>query len=303
MEVWLDRNTFKDDMNKAENDPLGKGVPPTHQPNLDEMTMAAIDILSRNEEGFFLLVEAATIDKSVHPLEVLRTLSDLIELDNTVAQVLAWAKAYGNDTLVVATADHSHGYDVFGTVDTQLWRDAVAATASAPVRDTDNYCAAVTDNAGTTFPSSFAAGNTSARGGNLARRAAIGTYADAGYPDYEDTTGDGFPDTWVVRTTLASGMNNYPDHTTSYTVSPSLKVPAVAADDGAFVNNEADDVHGLFQSGNVGPTVPSGVHTLADVGVFATGPGAGRVRGLLDNTDLYHIMADALGVGTAGERG
>lgn len=224
MEVWLDRNRYKANMAVPENDPLGGGVAPTEQPNLDEMTMAAIDVLSRNEMGFFLLVEAASIDKSAHPLDIPRTLSDLLELDNTVAQVVAWAKAHGDDTLVMATADHAHGVDVFGTVDTHLWRTAVAATPAKPVRDEDNYCAAVTDNAGTVFPSAFAAGTSSARGANGARRSAIGIYAAAGRPDYADADGDGFPDTWDVRTTLAAGMNKFPDHTTSYTVAPSLKI-------------------------------------------------------------------------------
>lgn len=301
MEVWLDRNRYKDNMDVPANDPLGNGVAPTQQPNLDEMTMAAIDVLSRNDKGFYLLVEAASIDKSAHPLDVPRTLSDLLELDNTVAKVLAWAKAHGDDTLVIATADHAHGYDVFGTVDTQLWRDAVAATPAKPVRDEENYCAAVTDNAGKVFPSSFAAGDTSARAANLARRASIGTYAAAGYPDYVDADGDGFPDTWDVRTTLASGMNNFPDHTSSYTVSRSLKVPATRRADGTYVNNEADDVNGLFQSGNLPGALSTGVHTLQDVGVFASGPGSDAVRGVLDNTAVYHIMAGALGVGMDGE--
>ncbi|GAB0488933.1 hypothetical protein MMPV_000146 [Pyropia vietnamensis] len=301
MEVWLDRNRYKDNMNVPSNDPLGKGVAPTQQPNLDEMTMAAIEVLSRNDKGFFLLVEAASIDKSAHPLDVPRTLSDLLELDNTVAKVLAWAKAHGDDTLVLVTADHAHGFDVFGTVDTQLWRDAVAATTAKPVRDQENYCAAVTDNAGTVFPSSFAAGNSSARAVNLARRSAIGIYANAGYPDYVDSDGDGFPDTWDVRTTLASGMNNFPDHTTSYTVSSSIKMPAKRLSGGAYVNNEDDDVNGLFQSGNLPPRGSTGVHTLQDVGIFASGPGSEAVRGVLDNTEVYHIMASALGVGMGGE--
>eukprot|EP00168_Porphyra_purpurea_P008390 TRINITY_DN2062_c0_g1_i12.p5 TRINITY_DN2062_c0_g1~~TRINITY_DN2062_c0_g1_i12.p5 ORF type:complete len:126 (-),score=58.41 TRINITY_DN2062_c0_g1_i12:926-1303(-) len=101
MEVWLDRNVYTDNMDKGANDPTGKGVAPTKQPNLDEMTMAAIEVLSRNDKGFYLLVEAASIDKSAHPLDIPRTLSDLIELDNTVQQVLDWAKAHGDERLVI----------------------------------------------------------------------------------------------------------------------------------------------------------------------------------------------------------
>ncbi|CAN8074063.1 unnamed protein product, partial [Agarophyton chilense] len=210
-------------MDDADNSPTVDGPAPVDQPNLDEMVMSAIKVLSKNENGFYLMVEAASIDKSAHSLDVPRTLSDLIELDNTVGQVKAWAKDHGDDTLIIATADHGHGFDVFGTVDTKIWDDAVAASEDSPVSDVSNYCGAVVDNNGTVFNASVeeTTGMT-IREANRARRAAIGTYSDAGYPDYVDSDGDGFPDTWDVRTTLAAGMNNFPDHTEDYKVSTSI---------------------------------------------------------------------------------
>lgn len=133
MEVWLDRNRYKENMNVSSNDPKGNGVPPTDQPNLDEMVMSALEILSKNDNGFFLQVEAASIDKSAHPLDVPRLLSDLIELDNTVGKAVEWINKNDKDTLIIATADHGHGFDVYGTVDTKLYRDAVKATEEMPV--------------------------------------------------------------------------------------------------------------------------------------------------------------------------
>lgn len=46
-------------------------------------------------------------------------LGELIEFDEAVGYALAWNAKRGNDTLIIATADHGHGYDVWGTVDTQ----------------------------------------------------------------------------------------------------------------------------------------------------------------------------------------
>lgn len=301
MEVWLDRNVYTDNMNVSENSPLGDGVPPVNQPNLDEMVMSAIEILSRNEHGFYLMVEAASIDKSAHPLDIPRTLSDLIELDNTVKKVQDWAQRNGDDTLIIATADHGHGFDVFGTVDTEIW-DLVKTSEKNPVSDVKHMCSDVTDNAGTVYKRYLDPDTKSpVREAAYARRAAVGTYNGAGYPDYVDSDGDNFPDTWDVRTVLAAGMNNFPDHTEDYRVSKSIKVPSVfSVAASAFVNNPEDDVNGIYLPGNLGPFGSTGVHTLQDVGVFAYGPGAELVGGNIDNTEIYHIMASALGFGTNG---
>ncbi|KAI0566037.1 alkaline phosphatase [Gracilaria domingensis] len=300
MEVWLDRNVYTDNLLNADNSPTADGPAPVDQPNLDEMVMSAIKVLSKNENGFYLMVEAASIDKSAHPLDVPRTLSDLIELDNTVGQVKAWAKENGDDTLIIATSDHGHGFDVFGTVDTKIWDDAVSSSEEKPVSDVDNYCGAVVDNDGTFFNASVEeTSGMTIRESNRARRTAIGTHSNAGYPDYIDSDGDGFPDTWDVRTTLAAGMNNFPDHTEDYRVSSSVKIPAVLTRAG-FLNNPADDPNGIFLSGNISPIFNTGVHTMQDVGVFGYGPGAEQVRGVMDNTEIFHIIASALGFGTGG---
>lgn len=60
MEVWLDRNVYTENMNDTENSPTGDGVAPTDQPNLTEMVETAIKVLSKNENGFYLMVEAGT---------------------------------------------------------------------------------------------------------------------------------------------------------------------------------------------------------------------------------------------------
>lgn len=283
--------------------PLGDGVAPTDQPNLDEMVEAALKILSKNKNGFYLMVEAASVDKAAHILDIPRSLSDVIEMDNTVGKTLRWAKENGDETLVIATADHGHGFDVFGTVDTKIWDKAAAATEEKPVLDSDNYCGPVVDNNGKVFQSTkeTKTTNMTIRELNRARRKAVGTYEAAGYPDYIDSDGDHFPDTWDVRTTLAAGMNNFPDHTEDFRVSKKPRIPALPIADKTYLNNPADDPNGLFMSGNIEPSGSTGVHTFQDIGVFASGPGSERLKGVIDNTEIFHIMAAALGFGTNGE--
>ena len=77
-------------------------------PNLEQMTKKAIDILDDTEEGFFLMVEGAHIDKHSHSNEDAKMTEALQEFDETIEYVLEYAKADG-ETLVVITADHETG--------------------------------------------------------------------------------------------------------------------------------------------------------------------------------------------------
>jgi len=88
----------------------------TDLPYLWEMTQKAVETLSQNPNGFFLMVEGGMVDKFQHPLDWQRALWDVLELDRAVA----WAKQYAAahpDTLVVVTADHSHSLSVYGSYD------------------------------------------------------------------------------------------------------------------------------------------------------------------------------------------
>ena len=82
------------------------------EPSLTEMTVKAIDILSRHEQGYVLLVEAGRIDHGHHDSNVYRALTETLELSNAVAATLA--RTSREDTLVVVTADHSHTLTISG---------------------------------------------------------------------------------------------------------------------------------------------------------------------------------------------
>ncbi|MDR1598564.1 MAG: alkaline phosphatase [Oscillospiraceae bacterium] len=87
------------------------------QPSLMAMTKAAIDVLSQNEEGFFLMVEGALIDKQEHAMDWERAVVDTIEFDQAVGIAKDFADI-NDDTLVIVVADHSHSISVYGTIDT-----------------------------------------------------------------------------------------------------------------------------------------------------------------------------------------
>lgn len=86
------------------------------QPGLVEQTQAAIDVLSRKPNGFFLMVESGLIDKYSHVLDWERAVYDTIMLDKAVALVKTFASRR-NDTIVIVVADHAHPVSVIGTYD------------------------------------------------------------------------------------------------------------------------------------------------------------------------------------------
>ena len=77
-------------------------------PSIIDMTKKAISILNEDEDGFFLMVEGACIDKFSHSNDFAGATMCAIEFDKAVAAALEFAKEDG-DTLVVVTADHETG--------------------------------------------------------------------------------------------------------------------------------------------------------------------------------------------------
>jgi len=86
----------------------GNGVT---QPSLAEMTTKAMDILSQNQNGYFLMVEGGRIDHALHSTIAKKALQDTVAFDNAIKAAID--KARLNDptlanTLIVVTADHDH---------------------------------------------------------------------------------------------------------------------------------------------------------------------------------------------------
>ncbi|HMM62500.1 MAG TPA: alkaline phosphatase [Mesorhizobium sp.] len=226
-----------------------------NQPGLVEMTKAALDKLSKNPEGFFLMVEGASIDKMSHPLDWDRTLFETIEFDKAVGAAREFAEK-NPDTLIVITGDHTHGVAIIGTVDD--------------------------DKPGTEM------------------REKVGTYDNAGFPNYEDKDGDGYPDRVDVSRRLFLAANNGPDHYETFR--PKLDgpfVPAIQNEKKEYVANEAyKDVPGaVLVEGNIPRDEDTGVHTIDDVVLQAVGPGSEGFRGYMEQSDVYRVLADAFALG------
>src|ERR1035437_6190817 len=186
-----------------------------------------------------------------------RSIYDVIMLDNAVKAAQEWSKANGNNTLILVTADHSHPVSVIGTV------------------------------------------NDAAPGPEMRNK--VGIYEDAGFPNYPAPDDDGYPGTVDVSRRIRLVFGATPDYYDTF--QPFMDgefVPAIKNADGIMVANEKyKDIPGaVLRVGNLpnkGPRAANqGVHSGDEVILTAMGPGAERVHGQMENSDLFRIMAEAL---------
>ena len=232
------------------------------QPDLTEQVSAALAVLSRNESGFFLMVESGMIDKYTHLLDMERAVYDTIMLDNAVRLARDWASARGDDTLILVLADHNHPVGLVGTIEDDMSKEA-------PV----------------------------------AMRERVRVYERAGFPNYGAPDAEGYPSRVDVSRRLALFSASLPDHYETFR--PKLDDPndptVAGKEPGTYVANERyKSIPGaVFRFGNLPAMINADVHSGEDVILTATGPGSDRVRGQMDNTEVFRIMVEALGLGSA----
>ena len=77
-------------------------------PSLTVMTKKAVEVLSKNKQGFFLMVEAGEVDWAAHTNDAATTLREMLEAEETLAYLKTWVDAHPN-TLLIITADHDTG--------------------------------------------------------------------------------------------------------------------------------------------------------------------------------------------------
>lgn len=80
---------------------------PNQQPALEEMTRVAIEKLSRDEDGFFLMVEGSKVDWAAHANDPVGMATEFLAFDRACAVALDFAKRDGQ-TAVVIVPDHGN---------------------------------------------------------------------------------------------------------------------------------------------------------------------------------------------------
>ncbi len=230
------------------------------QPDLTEQVQAALNVLSRNDKGFMLLVESGMIDKYAHLLDMDRAVYDVIMLDNAVKLAKEWSARRGEDTLILVVSDHSHPNSLVGTIN-----DDMSTETNLPLRER------------------------------------IGVYDKAGFPNYPAPDAEGYPSRVDVSRRLAIMSASLPDH--YETLRPKLDGPFEPTQKGeapnTFTANEKykNAPGAMLRLGNLPAMMNASVHSGEDVILTATGPGSDRVKGQMDNTEVFRLMVDALGLG------
>jgi len=224
------------------------------QPMLDEMADKALQVLSKNPNGFVAMIEGASIDKQAHLMDSDRWVLEVIEFDRAVAVAKAFAEKHP-DTLVIVTADHEcSGAAIIG-----------ASTATAAALQADP-----------------AAGKT-----------VVGTYDAAGFPKYT-LAADGYPLTTQIDRKLLIGYganadryetwlpNAFPTKDSQQPFPPSQS-PA----DPTLRNKDV----GYLITGQV--PGDQAVHTATDIPLSSFGRGASLFHGVMDNTDVFFDIGQA----------
>lgn len=81
-------------------------------PSLPEMTKAAIEVLQRDDNGFFLLVEGGRIDQAHHENKARKALTETLEFDEAVQMALSMTDP--EETMIVVHADHGQPITING---------------------------------------------------------------------------------------------------------------------------------------------------------------------------------------------
>ena len=84
----------------------------TKIPSLQEMTEKAIDLLSQNENGFFLMVEGSKIDWVAHANDAVGCITEFLAFDKAVKSAMDFAKKDGNTTVVILPDHGNSGFTI-----------------------------------------------------------------------------------------------------------------------------------------------------------------------------------------------
>ncbi|PKY71114.1 hypothetical protein CYJ40_00065 [Brevibacterium ravenspurgense] len=90
--------------------------------SLEDMTKAALNVLSQDEDGFFTMIEGGAIDWAGHANATVGNIEEMNDFNKSVEAVTEWVEKNSSweETLVIVTADHETGYlngAVNGTAD------------------------------------------------------------------------------------------------------------------------------------------------------------------------------------------
>jgi alkaline phosphatase len=114
----------------------------TQVPSLEILSNAALNVLSKNENGFFLMIEGGAIDWASHDSSYVRSIEETHDFNNAVNSVIKWVEENSNweETMVLVTADHETGYLVNSSFENSIKnKDGYTFDMSIPDNSQKSY--------------------------------------------------------------------------------------------------------------------------------------------------------------------
>lgn len=105
---WEECKAIKDGRIFAVTDSVDTPLPAERGDRLAQSALKGMDLLSKNDKGFFMMIEGSQLDDYGHFNDLDLLMQETHDFDRTVGKVLEWAARDG-ETLVVVTADHETG--------------------------------------------------------------------------------------------------------------------------------------------------------------------------------------------------
>lgn len=81
-------------------------------PSLQEMTQKALNRLSQNENGFFLMVEGSKVDWAAHANDAIGCMTEYLAFDKAVETVIDFAGKNGETTVVILSDHGNSGFSI-----------------------------------------------------------------------------------------------------------------------------------------------------------------------------------------------
>jgi alkaline phosphatase len=122
----------------GENDAQFIATERNQNPTLDDLSKAALSVLGKDKDGFWLMIEGGDIDWAAHDNNIDNLIGATLDFDKAVGSVIAWINANGGwaENELIVTADHDHYLTLNGDFPTLVRNNAANGISALTDIDT-----------------------------------------------------------------------------------------------------------------------------------------------------------------------
>ena len=244
---------------------------------LTDYVRKGIELLD-NKKGFFLMTESGKIDWACHANDAAASIHDVLEMSNAVQAAVDFYNAHPNETLILVTADHETGGMAIGY-------------------KTTNYDTFLTNL--THQKMSYAKFDSTYVKGYIANK----TPFEAAMADVKANFGLTLPTDPDAASAGKLLLTDYEVENLRKAYERTLEVGSASQKEmsqqdyelyGTYIPFSMAICHTINHKSGMDHTTYA--HTGAMVNIYALGVGAEKFRGVFDNTEIYHKLAELTGV-------